>query len=210
MNTTTLLAMWMMVMPLGDGDGDKPKAEEPTPRQEQNDPRDTYYRYEREAVDAYRDRVVFSLPPVPQQTTEVMEPVNIRPVEGAFVPDKKLVVEADPNLEVFLEKHKEINKKIKVVDGWRVQIFADRGRDGREQMQKVKALFLSNFPDVKTKAEYLTPLYRLRVGNFLRHEDAVLFCREVRKIIPGAFIVPDKVEVPRYIPEESDSWQNRH
>lgn len=204
MNITGLFAAFLMMVPMGDGEGDEKQA-----HQTQTDPKDTYFRYEREEVDQYRDRVTFTMPSVPTEQVEIVEPVDIRPVEGEFSMGKKLVIDADPNLEVFLQKHKDINKKIKTVDGWRVQIFADRGRDGREQMQKVKSLFLSNYPDVKTKPEYLAPLYRLRVGNFLRHEDAVLFCREVRQIIPGAFIVPDKVEVPKYRPEE-DQWENRN
>lgn len=205
MHITAFLSICLLMLPGTDPD---PKEGSST----QTDPKDTYYKYEREEVSFYRDRVEFTKPPVPMAQSEIEAPPEVNPVTGQFEMGQKLVVEADPQLEVFIKKHKEINEQIKTVKGFRIQIYAGRGRTGREEARQARTQFLSNFPDeTPPPVQYEPPLYRVRVGNFMRREDAELFCRKVREIFRGAFVVTDEVEVPKYTPEsESSDWNNRN
>ncbi len=201
MSITSILAACLMLMPIGDGDKDGKKRD--------NDVRDTYYKYEREEVSYYRDRVDFRMPPIPVQEIEENDPVEIIPVEGSFVGGKRLVIEADDRLEEFINRHKQINASKKTVDGYRVQIFADRGSSGRAQAERAKTIFLSNYPDIKAYYRMVYPLYQVRVGDFMRSEEAELFCREVWEIFPSAFVVKNvQVEVPKYKPsdEQKSKW----
>lgn len=186
-----VLATCLMISPFGNGgDGDKKGKDE--------DVKDTYYKYEREDVSYYRDRVAFTLPSAAAEEVVETDVSDVRRLNGRFNDEQKLVVEADPRLQQFIDKHKKLNEEIEEVQGWKVQVYAGRGRVGREEANGARSKFLSNYPDYSAPLEFQHPLYRVRVGDFMRREEAELFCRDVRTVFPGALIVKDKVKVPKY------------
>ena len=196
-NITSLLAACLMIMPLGDGDKDDKK-------QSNDDVRDSYYKYEREEVSYYRDRVEFTLPAVPVEEVEPEEIPDPRRLSGRFNSAQRLVVEADPRLGEFVEKHKKINEKIKEINGFKVQIYAGRGTAGRSDASGAHTKFISNYPDEDAKTKFEHPLYRVHVGNFMRREEAELFCREVRTLFPRALVISAKVKIPKYKSNEKE------
>ena len=161
--------------------------------------RNNYEKFEREDVSRFRDRVEFTLPEIPDSGIEKESLVRIEPVNRYFINGKKVVIDADPALERLVNKHKEINRKKTHVDGWRIQIFGGRGR---ENVDKAVQKFYSNFQDdnIRLNRKWDEPIYRVRVGDFLRKEDAIIFLRKIREVFPDAFFVKDRVVVPKYKP----------
>jgi hypothetical protein len=62
---------------------------------------------------------------------------------------------------------------------------------------------LSRFPEEKTYALFQSPYFKIRIGNFIKKEDAENFRKSLRKLFPdGLFIVADVIEYTP--PEEED------
>lgn len=198
MNLVNIVLAAMIAFPglQGDGDDKKKKA------------RESYYKYEREEVSMYRDRVDFQLPePDFQEETsetvgengEVLPPPQS--LSYIFTPGKKVHIEADYRLDAMVKADISIKSRIETLDGYRVQLYAGRGESGA---QRVKGRFWSLFPEHVAYLSFKSPNYVVRVGDFLDKEDVTIFTRQIREHFPGAFPVPDRVKVPKYQPGDED------
>lgn len=181
----------------GEGDDKKKKA------------RESYYKYEREDVNMYRDKVSFQLPEPDFQEEAT---VNTSEVDGESLPEpkslsymftsgKKVHIEADYRLDAMVKADISIKSRIETLDGYRVQLYAGRGESGA---QRVKGRFWSLFPEHVAYLTFKSPNYVVRVGDFLDKEDVTIFTRQIREHFPGAFPVPDRVKVPKLQMEEEE------
>jgi len=119
-----------------------------------------------------------------------------------------IVVHKDGRLDLLTAKQAEINRsKLRLTPGgqykgYRLLIIATNNRD---EAYQVKATVLQNFPDVRTYLTYLSPLYKLKVGNFTSREDAENFKTSLAKVYAGGiYIVEDIIE---YEPPKADTTQ---
>ena len=81
------------------------------------------------------------------------------------------------------------NGKIK---GFRIQITSTSSRD---QAFNAKAAVQSKFPDQKVYTTYQAPLFKVRVGDFLKREDAEKYRKLMLTIFPtGMYVVEDVVD----------------
>jgi len=109
-----------------------------------------------------------------------------------------IVVIKDPRLDILSQKQAFINKRTSVltsngkVKGFRIQITSTNSRD---QAFNVKALVLSKFPDQKVYTTYQAPLFKVRVGDFIKREEAEKYRKLMLSIFPtGLYVVEDVVE----------------
>ncbi len=111
-------------------------------------------------------------------------------------PDSAKVVEKgeirfiqDESIETFNEFLKNNPPKH---SGYRIQlVFGSRG-----DVQKAKSKFYGRY-DLPAYEDYLAPNFRLRVGDFMTKLQAEKMLSELKKSFPGAYIVKDKIEVPK-------------
>ena len=122
----------------------------------------------------------------------------------ATVPDT-IIVGQDPRLEVLSQKQKIVNKKQSMMAGnglyrgFRIQVISTNQRD---QAFRIKAELLTNFPDQKSYIIYQSPNFKVRIGNFIKKEDAEMLKSQLNKFYPrGVYIVDDAVE---YNPREDE------
>ena len=104
----------------------------------------------------------------------------------------------DPRLDVLSQKQALINKRTSLltsngkVKGFRIQITSTNSRD---QAFNVKTLVLSKFPDQKVYTTYQAPLFKVRIGDFLRRDEAERYRKLMLSIFPtGMYVVEDVVE----------------
>jgi sporulation related protein len=81
--------------------------------------------------------------------------------------------------------------------GYRVQIFMGGNREAGKQ---VRIDFLRKHTEVPAYEDYLAPNFRVRVGDMRTRMEAARLLRELKADYPGAYIVPDEIEMPR-LPE---------
>ena len=162
-----------------------------------------YYSYEREDVNLYRDRVDFRMPEPKMDHTGEVENNYTQPVslEYLFQGGEKVYIDSDYRLNQLLAVHKDIGRQSIHTDGFRIQIYAGRGETGA---RRTYARAMTLFPDHMPYFDFISPNYIVRVGDFMDKEDATLFTRKLREYFPDAFLVPSKVKIPKYRPEEEN------
>ncbi len=116
---------------------------------------------------------------------------------GASAADTIIVIK-DPRLDVLSQKQAFINKRTSVltsngkIKGFRIQITSTSNRD---QAFNAKAAVQSKFPDQKVYTTYQAPLFKVRVGDFLKREDAEKVRKLMLSIFPeGMYVVEDVIE----------------
>lgn len=116
---------------------------------------------------------------------------------GASAADTIIVIK-DPRLDVLSQKQAFINKRTSVltssgkIKGFRIQITSTNSRD---QAFNAKAAVQSKFPDQKVYTTYQAPLFKVRVGDFLKREDAEKYRKLMLSIFPdGMYVVEDVIE----------------
>lgn len=117
-----------------------------------------------------------------------------------------IIVHKDSRLNALTAKQAEINRSnLRLtangqLKGYRLLVIATNNRD---EAYNVKATVLQNFPDVRTYLTYLSPLYKLKVGNFTSREDAENFKTSLAKIYDGGIYVVD--DIIEYEPPRADT-----
>ena len=76
------------------------------------------------------------------------------------------------------------------------RIYADLGSGAREQSQSTKARFYELFPEIPIYREYVSPYFRVLVGDYRNRVDALKDFNQIKKYFRSAFIVPDKINYP--------------
>ncbi len=154
-----------------------------------------YTTYELEDVSIYRQQFDFQMPAVPVTTTPV--PVaEYESLENQYFSDgRKVYIEADSRLASLIRAHKAIGEQVKVVPGYRIQIFAGSSREGA---QRVKGRFLSNYPGMGSYLTHTAPTYRIRVGDFLERSDALKMLAQLKSLFPDAFVVADNIPTSNF------------
>ena len=85
--------------------------------------------------------------------------------------------------------------------GFRIQVLST---NKREDAFNAKNILSANFPDQKSYVLYQSPNFKVRVGNFLKSEDAENFKKQVASLFAqGIYVVADAIE---YSPPEEEQF----
>lgn len=118
----------------------------------------------------------------------------------SFAQDKRqgeLELYQDPLLDEVLERYSRHNRARNGMDGFRIQIFFESGRQARSKAYNAKARFLSAFPGENAYLEYKSPFFKVRVGDFRTRREAQEFYVRVKKYFPNAYITPkETIKLP--------------
>lgn len=128
---------------------------------------------------------------------------------GLYAADT-IVVKKDPRLDILSIKQLQANQRTAMMTanglykGYRIQL-ASTPRRGDAFARRSE--LMSRFPDQKVYVIFQSPNFKVRIGNFLKKEDAEKFKAQLNKIYPqGVYIVEDGVE---YIPKEEEENINQ-
>jgi hypothetical protein len=109
-----------------------------------------------------------------------------------------VIVRKDPRLDVLSVKQLQANQRSAMMTpnglfkGYRLQVISTANR---EEAFKIKAEVQAKFPDQKTYIIFESPSFRVRIGNFLKREEAQKFKIELNKLyLQGGYIVEDGIE----------------
>ena len=103
----------------------------------------------------------------------------------------------DMRINDLIYNHVERNKREGGVLGYRIRIFSDLGSTARDESQATKARFYELFPEIPIYPEYVSPYFRVLVGDFRTNIDALKEFKRIKKYFPSAFIVPYKINYPK-------------
>jgi hypothetical protein len=117
---------------------------------------------------------------------------------------KNLNINQDPRLDKILTWHIENNRAKNKIEGFRVEIFFSSDFDAKEKALRKKKEFLSVYPDNTVHVKYISPNFRVRVGDFRTKNEALKLYREIRTNYPVAFIVADEIDFPMMKPLQNE------
>ena len=108
-----------------------------------------------------------------------------------------VVVHTDPRLSLLMAKKPEsgyhgLRGSIHSARGFRVQIY--NGND-RRAAQERKVDFIRRYPNIKSYMSYISPTYRVKVGDFKTRAEAVRLYQEISSLYTPCMVVPDIVEI---------------
>ena len=127
---------------------------------------------------------------------------------NTFAQQGNIKVSVDPAIEDLVAKHTAYNKKIKGVDGYRVQISFESGNNSKKASNDIRLSFLEKYPTVGAYLIYQQPNFKTRVGDFHTRLEAECFKKQIEKDFPSAFVVKDFIEVPKYTSQSSNPASN--
>lgn len=122
---------------------------------------------------------------------------------GNNLQDGELNINQDPALDTLISRYILANKNQEEkngytgIEGFRIQIYNSSKRNAREESSKVRAEFMSLFPDIVSDLLFAEPgYYKIRVGNFRSRAEATRLYLTISKKFPDADLVPDIINLP--------------
>lgn len=118
---------------------------------------------------------------------------------SAYAQKDSMIIHKDSRIDLLLKKQSDINKlaafktsngKIK---GFRIMVLNTNNRD---LAYKTKAQLLSLFPEYASYMSYQAPFFKLKIGDFLKKEDAEDLRKQLGTLFPkGVFVIPDIIVI---------------
>ena len=119
-------------------------------------------------------------------------------ISNYLLANDTIIVSKDPRLDILTQKQAEINKRTSMMTssglykGFRIQLLSTTNRD---EANKIKGDVLTKFTDQKAYLTYHSPYFKVRVGNFIKKEEAEKFRQQLNKYYPqGVYVVEDAIE----------------
>ena len=118
--------------------------------------------------------------------------------QKAIASNDTIIVNKDPRLDILSAKQALLNKRSSMMTsnglykGFRIQVLTTHSRD---EAFKMKTDLLTRFPELKSYLIFQSPNFKVRIGNYIKREDAEKLRKELQKLLPnGIYIVEDAVE----------------
>jgi hypothetical protein len=110
---------------------------------------------------------------------------------------RKLNINQDPRMEELVKLHIRKSQHGGKIPGFRVEIFFSSEMNARQKAQSMKGEFLAAYPDINVYVTYVSPDFKVRVGDFKTRNEALKLMNEIQNQFPKAFVVPDIIELPK-------------
>ncbi len=108
----------------------------------------------------------------------------------------ELIIDQDPAIDTLISRSILANKK-EGIQGFRIQIFLSSARNARDESARIRADFISKFPDMISYVEYQEPGYfKVRIGNYRSKVEAYKDLQLIHSEFPDAYAVPTTIESP--------------
>lgn len=87
------------------------------------------------------------------------------------------------------------NSKITGVPGYRIRIYSESGLGAKEDQQRVRARFLSLYPDTDAYYRYDEPYFKVYVGDCRTRSEALKLYDRIERNFPSSILVEDYINI---------------
>ncbi len=112
----------------------------------------------------------------------------------------KVEVVQNESIKALIERTLTQNKSLgNRISGYRIQLFSDSKSGARERALKLRADFISLFPDfdpVRVYSHFEPPFIKVRVGDYRDENSALLDYKRFVKEFPDCYIVKTTIQYP--------------
>ncbi|MBO7101408.1 MAG: SPOR domain-containing protein [Bacteroidales bacterium] len=121
----------------------------------------------------------------------------------------RITVKGDVAVTQMVEKHIELNSKVKTIQGFRVQIASFSGTNSKTSAFDLRDRFMLDYPTVQAYIVFDEPNFKVKVGDFRTRLEAYAFLQQIKEVYKG-YIVRDNIypEPPQqveYAPDDLES-----
>lgn len=109
----------------------------------------------------------------------------------------------------MVEKHIELNAKVKTIPGYRVQIASFSGVSSKLNAFNLRDKFMLDYPGVQAYIVFDEPNFKVKVGDFRTRLEAYAFLQQIKDAYKG-YLVRDNIypEPPQqvdYAPDDQEA-----
>ncbi|MBP6386499.1 MAG: SPOR domain-containing protein [Pseudarcicella sp.] len=97
-------------------------------------------------------------------------------------------------VDSLLDSITEQIKNIKFANGFRIQIYVG---NEKTMADEAKVFIYKNYPEIDPYMYFNVPIYKIKVGDFLKRTQAEQYLYKLKEAFPAAIILPDKVEIKK-------------
>jgi hypothetical protein len=109
----------------------------------------------------------------------------------------KLNIYQDPGVDSLIGRYILYNMRLNGLEGYRIQVYNSSNKNAREESGKIRAEFISKFPDIVSYATFDRPsYYKIRAGNYRTRIEGTKYLLMIRKVFPDAVLVPAIINFP--------------
>lgn len=117
-------------------------------------------------------------------------------------------VVGDVAVNQMVEKHVELNSKVKTIPGYRVQIASFAGVNSKNSAFELRDRFNVDYPEVQVYIVFDEPNFKVKVGDFRSRLEAYAFLQQIKEFYKG-YIIKDNIfaeppTVEEYAPDDGD------
>ena len=119
-----------------------------------------------------------------------------------------VVVTGDVAVKQLVEKHIDLNERVRTIPGFRIQVASLSGTASKNRAFEMKERLNAAFPEVEAYVVYDEPNFKVKVGDFRTRLEAYLFLQKIRADYPGTIIrdniYPMQINWDEMVPESED------
>lgn len=120
-----------------------------------------------------------------------------------------LTVVGDVAVGRMVERHVELNSKVKTIPGYRVQVASFSGVNSKANAFALRDRFTTDYPEVQAYIVFDEPNFKVKVGDFRTRLEAYAFLQEIKEVYKG-YVIKDNIypEPPQqvdYAPDDETS-----
>lgn len=101
----------------------------------------------------------------------------------------------------MVEKHVELNSRVKTIPGYRVQIASFSGVSAKTSAFNLRDQFMLDYPQVQAYIIFDEPNFKVKVGDFRTRLEAYAFLQEIKDVYKG-YIIRDNIYPEPPVQEE--------
>ena len=107
----------------------------------------------------------------------------------------QIKIEADSLLVANYYKFLTANSRISGVPGYRIRIYSESGLGAKDEQQRIRAKFLSLYPDTDAYYRYDEPYFKVYVGDCRTRSEALKLFDRVKRNFPNPILVEDYIKI---------------
>ncbi|MDR2970362.1 MAG: SPOR domain-containing protein [Bacteroidales bacterium] len=100
---------------------------------------------------------------------------------------------SEDGIDIVEQQYIDNWKKIKRIDGFRIQITSFSGVNSKNSIENADVQFKQQFPEILSYVSYSEPNFRLRVGNYHTKLEAYKALQKISPSFLGAFVLKDQI-----------------
>ena len=109
----------------------------------------------------------------------------------------------------MVERHIELNQRVKTIPGYRVQIASFSGTNSKTSAFNLREQFTADYPMVQAYIVFDEPNFKVKVGDFRTRLEAYAFLQQIKEIYKGYIIrdniYPEPPVLEEYAPDDEQS-----